>query len=126
MRFFYNELGDRRRELTNKGFDCLTNTKNLPEGVLLYHKCLGYWNDDPKVLEHACVFLTSIPTTTTVYGNTVHYLRAHKTKNVPQYLERKGHEIYNKKDFTWGVSWRKAINYEIDKSRISNDPSLRI
>jgi len=126
MFFSYNELGERRKELSDKGFDCLINSENLPDGVFLYHKCLGHWNDDPKILEHACVFLTSIPTTTKVYGNTVYYFRAYKTKNVSQYLEKNGHEIYNNKDFTWGMSWRKAINYEIDKNRISNDPSLKI
>ena len=89
MNIASNELGERRKELSNKGFDCLVNAKNLPEGVLLYYKCLGHWNDDPKILEHACVFLTSIPTTTTVYGSTVYYFRAYKTKNVPQFLEKK-------------------------------------
>lgn len=126
MGISYNELEERRKELSNKGFDCILKAQKLPDGVFLYHKCLGHWNDDPKVLEHACVFLTSIPTTSQIYGNTVHYFRAFKTKNVPQYLEKNAHEIYNTKDFTWGMCWKSALNYEIDKKRISNEPSLRI
>ena len=121
-----DNLSYRKKEVSREGFDCILGAKNLPEGVYLYSKCLGHWNDDPKILEHACLFLTSIPTTDEVYGYTAYYFRAYKTKNVHNFLTEKGHEFYNKKDLDKGVDWRKLVNYEIDKNRISNDASLRI
>lgn len=121
-----NALSIIRKDIGSRGFDCILKAQKLPDGVFLYHKCLGHWNDDPKILEHVCVFITSIPTTEEIYSKTVHYFRAYKTKNVSQYLERNAHEIYHKKDFIWGMSWEKAVNYEIDNKRISNDPNIRI
>ena len=121
-----DKLSDKRKEISREGFDCILDAKNLPEGVYLYSKCLGYWNDDPKILEHACIFLTSIPTTDEVYGFTVYYFRAYKTKNVRKFLTEKGHKFYNGKDFESGGDWRRSLNSEIDKNRIRNDTSLRI
>lgn len=115
-----------RKEVSKGGFDCILNVKNLPKGVYLYTKCMGHWNDDPKILEHACVFLTSIPTTDDLYGYTVSYFRAYKTKNVVSFLITNGHKIYNRRTLDLGADWRESLNFEINKNRISNDTSLRI
>lgn len=122
----YKKLSEVQKEIGREGFDSILEAKNLPDGVYLYCKCLGHWNDDPKILEHACIFLTSIPTTDDLYGCTSFYFRAYKTKNVANFLTDKGYKFYNEKDFDSGGSWRESLNSEINKNRISNDTSLRI
>lgn len=90
------DFSDLKKMLSSFGYAHLKQA-DLPYGVEVWYKRLGFWGEDMRYHEHLCLFAQEVEGL--VMGVCPLYLRAHKTKNTEKWLLKEAKRLEARLDY---------------------------
>jgi hypothetical protein len=100
---------------------------DLPYGVGVWYKRLGFWGEDMTYHEHLCVFLQEVEGL--VMGVCPLYLRTHKTKNMTTWVLKEAKSLEARLDYKDLTSLKEVeslMRTEIAVKRIDRSEAHRV